>query len=102
MTAGKAAKDREDYKIKKYRNIYANQSSAFEPFVVESFGRFGDRTRDVFNEIVDRVHAAKPHYSVSFLKHYWKSRIVIALHTSGGRGVSREWTIFAVGAWSLS
>jgi hypothetical protein len=90
MAAGKAAKDREDHKIKKYRDTYVNQSCEFEPFVLESFGRFGNRTRELFNELVDRVHASKDQFTSSYLKQYWSSRIVMALHISAARGVKQR------------
>ena len=61
--------------------------------MLESFGRFGDRTRDLFKQVVDRVQASKDQYSSSFLKQYWRARIVMALHfsaSSGGRDRMNE------------
>jgi hypothetical protein len=39
---------------------------------------------------VDRIHAAKDHLSSSFLKQYWRERIVMALHVSAGQGVKER------------
>ncbi len=46
---------------------HISQQCLFEPFVLESFGRFGNRTRSLFNLIVDRVQASKDSWSALFL-----------------------------------
>jgi hypothetical protein len=84
---GKAAKDREKDKFDKYQEAYVGQHCQFEPFVLESFGRFGNSTRDLFNQVVDRVQASKDQYSFSYLKQYWRARIVMALHICACNGV---------------
>jgi hypothetical protein len=90
IAAGAAAKDREVYKIKKYQDAYVSQHVAFEAFVLESFGRFGNGTRALFNQVVDRVSEGKDQYSSAYHKQYWKSRIVMALHINACHGVKER------------
>jgi hypothetical protein len=84
---GKAAMDREKHKVGKYQEAYVEQRTQFEPFVMEAFGRFGNRTRNLFDQVVDRVQASKDQYSFSYLKQYWRARIVMALHICACNGV---------------
>ncbi len=87
IAAGAAAKDREVYKIKKYQDAYVSQHVLFEPFVLESFGRFGDGTRALFSQVVDRICAIKDQHAAAYQKPYWKARIVMALHINACNGV---------------
>ena len=52
---GKAAKKREYSKIDKFRNNLALQGTRFEPFVLESFGRWGYRTRIIFKDFFTMI-----------------------------------------------
>jgi hypothetical protein len=87
---GQAAKDREQYKIKKYGPKYAEQGYAFEPFVMESFGRFGARTAKLFDELAARVHTARSYMPLSYHKQFWRSRLVMALHRNAATGVKKR------------
>lgn len=91
MKAGNAALQRENYKTGKYGEIYLRENCLLRPFVVEAFGRFGDGTRKLFNQLVARVHAAKNHLSLSHLKTYWRSRIVMAVHIAASDGVLKRY-----------
>jgi len=90
LLPGQAAKDRENYKIKKYGSVYANLGYTFKPFVVESFGRFGDRTAKLFDELALRVHAARPHIPLAYHKHFWRTRIIMAMHRNAALGVKKR------------
>ncbi len=87
---GTAARDREEDKVKKYSADYVNQNCQFEPFVLESFGRFGNRTRSLFNQVVERVLASKNAQSSPFMKNNWRMRVVMALHISASNGVKER------------
>jgi hypothetical protein len=87
IAAGAAAKDREEHKIRKYQDAYVSQHVLFEPFVLESFGRFGNGTRALFNQVVDRICAVKDQHVAAYQKPYWKARIVMALHINACHGV---------------
>jgi len=86
IAGGKPAADRETYKIDKYRAICQRQNCLFEPFVLEAHGRMGPRTRDIFETLVQRVHV-NTNLPLSYLKNYWRSRIVMAMHQSASANV---------------
>jgi hypothetical protein len=73
--------------LEKYTADYVSQNCQFEPFVMESFGRFGNRTRSLFNQVVERVQASKDSQSSPFMKNHWRMRVVMALHISASSGV---------------
>jgi len=87
---GKAATDREVSKIKKYRPSYQSQNAIFEPFVLETQGRFGPVTRDLFNTISERIHA-RSDFTLAMVKNYWRQRIVMALHIKSSANVRKAW-----------
>jgi hypothetical protein len=87
IVPGRASLDREKFKVGKYTEAYVSQQCLFEPFVLESFGRFGNRTRSLFNQIVDRVQASKDSQSSPFMKNHWRMRVVMALHINACNGV---------------
>jgi hypothetical protein len=86
IAAGAAAKDREVYKIKKYQDAFVSQHVVFEPFVLESYGRFGPGTRALFDQVVDRICAVEDQHAAAYQKPYWKARIVMALHINACHG----------------
>jgi len=87
IAPGAPSSDRETHKIDKYRNICQRQNALFEPFVLESHGRMGTRTRDIFDQLIQCVHVACPYLPLSYLKNYWRSRIVMAMHVSAAESV---------------
>jgi len=90
LLPGKAANDKEQVKIRKYGAIYAGQGCLFEPFVLESFGRFGHRTRKIFQELLQRVFAAHDYLPLAYHKLFWKTRILMALHRNAAIGVKKR------------
>ena len=91
VTAGKAAADREVSKIKKYRLHYQSQNALFEAFALETNGRFGPRTRDLFRKIAERVHSFQPQFPLAMVMRYWRQRIVMALHIKASANVRSAW-----------
>ena len=87
---GQAAKDREKDKIHKYGSLYADLGYVFKPCVVESFGRFGDRTAKLFDDLVTRVYAAKNYIPLAYHKQFWRTRILMAMHRNAALGVKRR------------
>ena len=51
----KAAKKKEHSKVNKFRDNIARQGTRFEPFVLESYGRWGYRTRIIFKELISKM-----------------------------------------------
>jgi hypothetical protein len=90
IAPGRASKDREKHKIDKYTEAFVSQHCQFEPFVLESFGRFGNRTRSLFNQVVDRVQASNDSQSSPFMKNHWRMRVVMALHINACSGVKER------------
>jgi hypothetical protein len=86
MVAGKASSDREAYKMKKYREVFAAEGYRCEPLVIESYGRFGDRTREFFDEMCQKAHE-NTGLPLSYLKHFWRVQIVMAVHIASSAGV---------------
>lgn len=86
MAAGKAACDREDYKLNKYSAAFQRQFALFAAFVLESFGRFGDRTRELFDQLVLRVHKTRSHIPLSYFKFKWSTKIGMSMHINGSAG----------------
>jgi hypothetical protein len=87
MAAGTCASDAEQDKIKKYADMYERQGHEFAPFAIESFGAFGPRTVSVFNRLIAHAYAANVHMPLSFIKQYWRNRIVMALHVSASKAM---------------
>ena len=86
MVAGKASSDREAYKMEKYREVFAAEGYRCEPLVIEAGGRFGDRTREFFNELCQRAHEYTG-LPLSHLKNFWRHQIVMALHIASSAGM---------------
>jgi hypothetical protein len=88
---GKAAKKREHSKVNKFRDNFARQGTRFEPFVLESFGRWGYRTRIIFKDFISKLkensklHACSLDKSV--LPHYWRCKITLAMHRQACLGM---------------
>ena len=88
---GKAANKRELSKKVKYQNELAKQGTKFSPFVLESYGRWGYRTRHIFKQIVLKVkenssqHVCSLDHSV--LTHYWRCKITLAMHRQACLGM---------------
>eukprot|EP01034_Spumella_vulgaris_P028088 gene28088-34890_t len=87
MAAGTCASDAENEKLKDYKESFERQGHEFVPFAIESFGAFGPRTVNVFNRLIARVYAANVHMPLSFIKQYWRCRIVMAMHIGASRGM---------------
>jgi len=87
---GIAAQHRESAKIKENESILAKASSQFSPFVIESFGRWGPKTRAVFKQLLNKVNmVSSPHsdsLNLSTVAHYWRSRITMAMHRQACTG----------------
>jgi hypothetical protein len=90
VAAGTCASDAENDKIKDYKDSFERQGHEFVPFAIESFGAFGPRTVNVFNRLITRVYANNVHMPLSFLKNYWRSRIVMAMHIGASRGMKER------------
>jgi hypothetical protein len=86
MVAGKASADREAHKMEKYREVFAAEGFRCEPLVIEALGRFGDRTREFFNEMCQRAHE-NTGYPLSYLKNYFRIQIVMGVHITSSAGV---------------
>ena len=84
---GGASAKREVYKTDKYKPYYTK----FEPFVVETLGRFGKRTREFFKELVQGVHEANPYISLDNLLHYWRSNNIIVMFKAQSQGIEDRW-----------
>jgi ribonuclease HI len=88
---GKAAKKREYSKIQKFKNDLARQGTRFEPFVLESYGRWGYRTRIIFKQLISmimdnsKLHACALDQSV--ITHHWRSKITLAMHKQACLGM---------------
>jgi ribonuclease HI len=89
---GKAAKKREISKITKYKNDLARQGMRFGPFVLESYGRWGYRTRVYFKHLIAKIiensklHACSLDGSV--ITHYWRCKITLAMHRQACLGMN--------------
>jgi ribonuclease HI len=88
---GKAAKKREYLKLKKFHGTLARQGTRFGPFVLESYGRWGYRTRITFKELISKItqnsklHACSLDKSV--ITHYWRCKITLAMHRQACLGM---------------
>ena len=97
---GKAAKKREYSKINKFRDNLARQGTRFGPFVLESYGRWGYRTRIVFKELVAKIkensklHACSLDKSV--ITHHWRCKITLAMHRQACLGMHSKIMCFSV------
>jgi hypothetical protein len=89
MVAGKAASDRELAKMKKYRDVFQAEGYRCEPLVVEAGGRFGDRTREFFDEMCRLAHE-NTGLPLSYLKHLWRTRIVWAMLKTASVGTRQR------------
>ena len=89
---GKAAKKREYSKIQKFKNDLARQGTRFGPFVLESYGRWGYRTRIIFKQLISmimdnsKLHACALDQSV-IITHHWRSKITLAMHKQACLGM---------------
>ncbi len=86
MVAGKASSDREASKMEKYREVFAAEGYRCEPLVIEAGGRFGDHTREFFNEMCQRAYENNG-LPLSYLQIFWRTQIVIAMHISSSASV---------------
>ena len=88
---GKAAKKREYLKLKKFHGTLARQGTRFGPFVLESYGRWGYRTRITFKELISKItqnsklHACSLDKSV--ITHYWRCKITLTMHRQACLGM---------------
>ena len=72
-----AAKLREAEKFRKYQAVVP-RNSVFVPLVVESFGRWGPRAREVFDVCVEKLCASNG-APKSVVKAYWRQRFALVL-----------------------
>ena len=72
-----AARARESEKIRKYEAVVP-ADSVFVPLVVETFGRWGPRAREIFDECVEKLCASKG-APKSTVKAYWRQRFALVL-----------------------
>ena len=88
---GKAAKKREYSKIEKFKNDLARQGTRFEPFVIESFGRWGYKTRIIFKNLVSKIKNNSKLYACSLdeniITHHWRCKITMAMHRQACLGM---------------
>jgi hypothetical protein len=93
---GKAASVLEKVKRKHYGPIYEKAGAIFSPFVVESFGRWGNCARQLFDLVIQKMHIDGTRASSSlpkpWLVHYWRSRITMALHRQACIGIHKRIT----------
>jgi hypothetical protein len=91
---GKAAKMREQVKNKHYLERIERTGSKFHPFVLESFGRWGEEARQIFDQIIERMtfHGSTTFFNLpkSWIVHYWRSRITMALHRQACIGMHKR------------
>ena len=91
---GKAAKYREKAKLTHYAKKIESVGGIFSPFVIESFGRWGDAARKVFKGILDHMslHSSNSfgQFPKAWLSHYWKARITMALHRQACVGMHKR------------
>jgi hypothetical protein len=90
IAPGTCASDAEERKIEQYKQSFQRQGHEFVPFAIESFGAFGPRTINVFNKLISHAYAANAHLPLSFLKNYWRCRIVMAMHIGASRGMKER------------
>ena len=83
---GVAANTREAMKIRKYTKELDPELTVFYPFVLEVFGRWGNRTRAIFKKIVHKW-CAREGLSVSEISHRWKVHITAQMMIVGMREV---------------
>jgi hypothetical protein len=88
---GQPSSDREDEKRNKYLNQFTSLNSLFEPFIVETFGRWGKSTVHLFKELVDRVSTISRtkgfFFHKSYISHKWKCKINMAMHRAACYGI---------------
>jgi hypothetical protein len=88
---GKAALMREKEKISIYGETFKKAGAIFSPFVLESFGRWGDNARTIFKEIVDHmsIHGSQAffHLPRTRVVQYWRSKITMAMHRQASIGL---------------
>jgi hypothetical protein len=79
---GRAAQIREAEKMKKYSGNITRAGSLFSPFVLESFGRWGDSARDLFSHLMEKVplESDQSFLPKSWISHFWKAKITMAMH----------------------
>ena len=61
-------------KINKYNENINRAGGIFKPLVMETFGRFGDIARNIFNIL--SINSGK---NKAWLSTYWKSKLVITM-----------------------
>ena len=77
--------------MNKFRDNLARQGTRFEPFVLESYGRWGYRTRIIFKDLISKIkensklHACSLDKSV--LTHFWRCKITLAMHRQACLGM---------------
>ena len=90
-SAGKAAEIREKEKVKHYAEMIESTGSLFSPFVIESFGRWGNHARQLFKSLIERIitNSARSsfHFQKSSIVYYWKAKITMALHRQACTGL---------------
>src|SRR3546814_19214907 len=84
-----AARGGESWKIRKYEAV-VHAHSVFVPLVVETFGRWGPRAREIFDECVEKLCASKG-APKSTVKAYWRQRFALVLqrYTAADRKSTR-------------
>jgi len=88
---GKASITKEKSKINKYEKELSKFGALFQPFVLESFGRWGPLSRLIFKELISRAMATSATHSLSLSRpvvaHYWRTKITLAMHRQANLGM---------------
>jgi len=75
----------EKEKIDKYAEAVGDSCGGlFSPFVMETFGRWGERSRSVFSTLVERLVIITG-WKKSSATSYWRTRVSLAMHVTGMR-----------------
>ena len=91
LAPGKAAKDGEREKERKYSQKCIECGCFFKAIVIEDQGRMGDATRQLTNGLIarvqDRRHGSLDPTGAGFNKRYWKAKIIMAFHRAACTGM---------------
>jgi len=85
QNAGGAAKAGEVEKQRKFGVKCDSIGCEFEPLVIEAYGRFGDKAKEIFKRTISAT-ADNKNIDISYLKNYWLKRIAVAIQ----RGVANK------------
>ncbi len=80
---------REDEKERKYRNS-CPQGTEFIPLVMESYGRWGARAREIFEVCTDKIATSRGSPK-SLVVTYWRQRFAITLQKYTAACIQERW-----------